>query len=125
MDNQIQKGLMVGFNDRDSEDDDNRLSKRSCCKLFKLETGVATFIYLDFLMFIVVMVTSQVSMEEGLKHDSSESSSKTQNYNNYDPSLNAQNKSFILFNLVTDYTTVLLFLIKMFYALSYGITLFG
>ena len=45
--------------------------------------------------------------------------------NDTDPALVSQNKSFILFNLVTDYTTIALFLVKLFYAIGYAYSLLG
>jgi len=40
--------------------------QKSCCWLFKLETGVGTIIYLDILMFGVILMTSFASMRDGL-----------------------------------------------------------
>ena len=47
---------------------DKKESKKlkSCCWLFKLETGVGTIIYLDILMFGVILMTSFASMRDGL-----------------------------------------------------------
>lgn len=52
--------------DKDTETTNSSRAKRSCCWLFKLETGVATIIYLDILMFGVILMTSFASMRDGL-----------------------------------------------------------
>ena len=61
-DKSISEKLMDQVKEHDGYSDELK-EKKSCCSIFKLETGVATIIYLDLLMFFIVVVTANVSME--------------------------------------------------------------
>ena len=99
--------------------------QKSCCWLFKLETGVGTIIYLDILMFGVILMTSFASMRDGLHStkaaaakQKATSSAASGSHDNKKTS--KKNTSFILFNLVTDYTLIFVMLVKMYFAIIYG-----
>ena len=76
-------------------------------------------------MLIIILTTSTVSMEKGL--DVGKSSSNTQMLGETEEikTMKTNSKSYILFDLVTDYTTVALFLVKIYHAILFGISLFG
>jgi len=98
--------------------------QKSCCWLFKLETGVGTIIYLDILMFGVILMTSFASMRDGL-HSSKATAAKMKSSSSaagahVGKKTNKKNTSFILFNLVTDYTLIFVMLVKMYFAIIYG-----
>ena len=97
--------------------------QKSCCWLFKLETGVGTIIYLDILMFGVILMTSFASMRDGL-YSSKSNAARVKNYASSSgldkKQANKKNTSFILFNLVTDYTLIFVMLVKMYFAIIYG-----
>jgi|TARA_B110001450_G_C17161533_1_gene295485 hypothetical protein len=97
--------------------------QKSCCWLFKLETGVGTIIYLDILMFGVILMTSFASMRDGL-YSSKSNAARVKNSASSSgldkKQANKKNTSFILFNLVTDYTLIFVMLVKMYFAIIYG-----
>jgi hypothetical protein len=97
--------------------------QKSCCWLFKLETGVGTIIYLDILMFGVILMTSFASMRDDL-YSSKSNAARVKNSASSSgldkKQANKKNTSFILFNLVTDYTLIFVMLVKMYFAIIYG-----
>lgn len=97
--------------------------QKSCCWLFKLETGVGTIIYLDILMFGVIIMTSFASMRDGL-HSSKSNAARVRSSASASgvdkKQASKKNTSFILFNLVTDYTLIFVMLVKMYFAIIYG-----
>ena len=86
--------------------------KKSCLWLFKLETGVATILYLDIIIFIVMITTSNTQLRK-TKQNTSKSIDTTKSIQKQ------SDTSFILFNIVTDYITIFLMIIKLFYGLKY------
>ena len=86
---------------------------KSCCWLFKLETGVGTIIYLDIMMFGLILLTSFASMRYILQSEINTSPGAVKK-------TGRRSNDYFLFNIVTDYTLVLVMLIKMYYAIIYG-----
>lgn len=107
---------LINDSDDDLKDNGDDKKKHSCCWIFKLETGIATIIYLDLLMFGVILTTSAMSMRDGLRNEKKSNNSNVHR-------LKKKKTSFILFNLVTDYTLILVMLVKMYSAIVYFYTL--
>ena len=61
-----EKSINEKLMDQVKEMSSEQKERKSCCSIFKLETGVATIIYLDLIMFFTVIVTANVSMEQNI-----------------------------------------------------------
>ena len=59
---------------------DDKQRKRNCCGIFKLQTAMGIFVYIDFLMLCLFFVTSNSSLQRNLKKNdiSTDSSNSTQ-----------------------------------------------
>ena len=88
--------------------------------IFKLETGVAIIIYLDLIVFISQIMT----MNYQLRKSSSDSTAPATNTTEpIELTIETNETSFLLFNFVTDYTTIMLMAVKLYTGLNFLVKL--
>ena len=105
--------------------------KRSCFWIFKLHTGVAILCYLDLWVFVFACISSGILIDP--KDDIEEDLVASED-NLEDPTVEIERSQQLFewlkptsfrFNLVTDWLMIILFAIKIKYALKYFYSMFS
>ena len=99
--------------------------------IFKLETGVATIVYIDLMMFMFAFTTSNIKLKQFESQKDGDSSQKKSSLyeigQGFEQSDGVQQTyeedQFVLFNILTDYTMLVLFAVKIYTALKFIINL--
>ena len=91
--------------------------KSSCMCLFRLETGVAVHVYIDFILFFTLLATASLSVKHILQvKDFKEKADLDVNSFNKD-------RTVFWFDFVTDYIMIFMMAIKVVFAFLYGYNL--
>lgn len=97
--------------------------RKSCMWIFKLETGVTSIVYIDIMMFIFAFTTSNIKLKPFMREPQEMRGIGQYGLNDEDIANQRDDDQFLLFNILTDYTMLSLFAVKIYFAVRFVINL--